>query len=47
MKVVLSALGFAAAVAAHGYVDNATIGGQEYIVSLYPIPLPCPPANTF
>ncbi|KAF2715446.1 lytic polysaccharide monooxygenase [Pleomassaria siparia CBS 279.74] len=31
MKVVLSTLAFAAAVAAHGYVDNATIGGQDYV----------------
>lgn len=32
MKTILSTLAFAAAVAAHGYVDNATIGGQTYTV---------------
>ncbi|KAF2649726.1 lytic polysaccharide monooxygenase [Lophiostoma macrostomum CBS 122681] len=30
MKYLLSTVSFVAAVAAHGYVDNATIGGQEY-----------------
>lgn len=30
MKYLLGTLGLAAAVAAHGYVDNATIGGQVY-----------------
>ncbi|PSN60111.1 glycoside hydrolase family 61 protein-like protein [Corynespora cassiicola Philippines] len=30
MKYIISALGFASAVAAHGYVSNATIGGKEY-----------------
>ncbi|KAF1958091.1 glycoside hydrolase family 61 protein-like protein [Byssothecium circinans] len=30
MKYLLPTLGFVAAVAAHGYVDNATIGGQLY-----------------
>jgi hypothetical protein len=31
MKYIASALAFATAVAAHGYVNNATIGGKEYI----------------
>jgi hypothetical protein len=31
MRAILSTIGFAAAVAAHGYVDNATIGGQNYV----------------
>jgi len=30
MKYIASALAFATAVAAHGYVNNATIGGKEY-----------------
>lgn len=30
MKSVAAILGFAATVAAHGYVDNATIGGEYY-----------------
>lgn len=30
MKYLTSALAFATAVAAHGYVDNATISGTEY-----------------
>lgn len=30
MKYIASALAFAAAVAAHGYVTNATIGGKEF-----------------
>lgn len=30
MKYILSALGLATAVAAHGYVDNATIAGKSY-----------------
>ncbi|RMZ69512.1 cellulose-growth-specific [Pyrenophora seminiperda CCB06] len=30
MKYIVSALAFATAVAAHGYVDNATISGTEY-----------------
>ena len=30
MKYLLSTVSFAAAVAAHGYVDNATIGGSSY-----------------
>ncbi|KAF1945630.1 glycoside hydrolase family 61 protein-like protein [Clathrospora elynae] len=32
MKYITSALAFATAVAAHGYVKNATIGGKEYIL---------------
>ncbi|KAF2469270.1 glycoside hydrolase [Lindgomyces ingoldianus] len=30
MKCVIPSLGFVALVAAHGYVDNATIGGKDY-----------------
>jgi hypothetical protein len=30
MKNILSTIGFAAAVAAHGYVDNATINGKSF-----------------
>ncbi|CAO2653975.1 Nn.00g107080.m01.CDS01 [Neocucurbitaria sp. VM-36] len=30
MKYIVSALAFATAVAGHGYVNNATIGGKEY-----------------
>ncbi|GAB1740498.1 endoglucanase IV precursor [Hortaea werneckii] len=30
MKYAATCLGFAALAAAHGYVDNATIGGEEY-----------------
>lgn len=31
MKYIAAALAFATAVAGHGYVNNATIGGKEYI----------------
>ncbi|KAF1848683.1 lytic polysaccharide monooxygenase [Cucurbitaria berberidis CBS 394.84] len=31
MKYIASALAFASAVAAHGYVTNATIGGKDYV----------------
>ncbi len=34
MKHLLAALAAASSVAAHGYVDNATIGGQFYQASL-------------
>lgn len=30
MKYAAACLSFAALAAAHGYVDNATIGGEEY-----------------
>lgn len=35
MKLLSTFLGTVGLVAAHGYVDNATIGGQFYQVSTY------------
>jgi len=42
MKLLLTALGAATAVSAHGWVDNATINGQFYDVTRPPLP-PHPP----
>ena len=38
MKHLLAALAAVSSVAAHGYVDNATIGGQFYQASVHPHP---------
>jgi hypothetical protein len=39
MKYLLAGLATAASVSAHGWVDNATIGGQFYQASSQPLTL--------